>query len=219
MNDVFFISGLGADRSVFKNINLINCNAYFIECPKRRENLSLSLPDYVKLISRQIHVEDPILIGLSFGGLIAQHLKNIVNPKLTILISSFELPDELPTVSIYAKKLNLVDKIPNFLIPMFTPMHRYFFGPLSKEAISVLKPIIRNTDPLYFKWSLKRILEHKKDELDDSIIRIHGLDDRLIPIKLENQDYILGGSHFLVFDKGEELSRILNSIISGCEKI
>jgi len=70
---VYFISGLGADERVFQFIDLTKIEHYFIKWnePKKDESLS----EYCLKLTEQIDKTNGIiLIGVSFGGIIAQEI-------------------------------------------------------------------------------------------------------------------------------------------------
>jgi esterase/lipase len=57
------------------------------------------LPDYAKRFSHAIKEDEEfVLIGLSFGGMLASELAKIVSPKKLIIISSLSSYRELPVV-------------------------------------------------------------------------------------------------------------------------
>jgi len=73
---VYFISGLGADERVFQFLDLSEIEHRFIKwnVPQKNE----SLPSYCKRLTEQINVQqEVILIGISFGGMIAQEITKV----------------------------------------------------------------------------------------------------------------------------------------------
>ena len=76
MKNVYFISGLGADERVFDFQKPENFNLNFIRYIKPSKDDDIQ--SYVKKLSAQIkHKKEIVLIGLSFGGLIAIELSKI----------------------------------------------------------------------------------------------------------------------------------------------
>ena len=101
---VYFISGLGADERVFQFLDLSKIEHQFI---KWNEPLnSESLPSYCKKLTEQINQnQEIILIGVSFGGIIAQEISKIISVKKVIIISSVKSFNE------YSWQLKLASKI------------------------------------------------------------------------------------------------------------
>lgn len=71
MQKIYLVSGLGADERVFVNIKIPHSEIIHLrwEIPLRNESIS----NYAKRLINQIDLtHNVILIGVSFGGLIAQ---------------------------------------------------------------------------------------------------------------------------------------------------
>ncbi|MCB0541677.1 MAG: alpha/beta hydrolase, partial [Bacteroidetes bacterium] len=83
---IFGISGLGADERVFKKLTLnYNINTVKWLKPHKKEELK----NYIKRLSVEIDDSQPfVLIGVSFGGIVAIELSKILKPEAVIIISS-----------------------------------------------------------------------------------------------------------------------------------
>ena len=95
--NVYFIPGLGTDRSIFEYLNLpdTNFNIHFLEWIIPENSLE-SLQSYAHRMSEQIREEHFVLIGISFGGVIAQEIAKIRVVEKVIIISSIKSKHELP---------------------------------------------------------------------------------------------------------------------------
>ena len=93
MKNVYIFSGLGADKRVFQKMDFSEYNATFVEwiLPNRTENIE----SYSKKLTEQIKHEKPILIGLSFGGIIATEIAKIIETEKIILIDSAKNKTEI----------------------------------------------------------------------------------------------------------------------------
>ena len=96
MSKVYFISGLGADWRMFQFLKLPDHIAQYQV--KWLEPLSFDEPleNYAKRLVPQIDDPTPILVGFSFGGLVAIELAKIIKPLRTIVISSLATRYALP---------------------------------------------------------------------------------------------------------------------------
>src|SRR5690554_6052070 len=105
MSKIYLFSGLGVDQRVFDTINFDGLNAEFIDWinPLEKETIT----EYAARISRKISEKDVILIGLSFGGIIAIEVAKIIPVKKVILIASAKTKVELPVLCRIAGKLYL----------------------------------------------------------------------------------------------------------------
>ena len=90
---LYGLSGLGTDKRVFEYLTL---DYEFIPIdwiePRRKETIEEYALRLSELIDKN---EDFGILGVSFGGLVAIEISKILNPKLTILISSVETKNEL----------------------------------------------------------------------------------------------------------------------------
>ncbi len=86
--DVYLISGLGADRTVFRNLIFSEgVKIHYLDwiTPKTKE----SLRDYALRLAEGIDTSRTFCImGLSFGGMLATEMTSVLKPQRTILISS-----------------------------------------------------------------------------------------------------------------------------------
>ena len=85
---VYFMPGLAASSSIFERIKLdediFEMHLLEWEIPHPKEALS----DYALRISKKIKHENPVLVGVSFGGMIAVEIAKVLKPATTIIISS-----------------------------------------------------------------------------------------------------------------------------------
>lgn len=80
----YFISGMGADKRVFTHIQLPEgFEAVFLDwlAPNREE----TLPSYAMRLADHIDTTEPfVLIGLSFGGMLATEIAKQYPPAATV---------------------------------------------------------------------------------------------------------------------------------------
>ena len=105
MKTIYIFSGLGADERVFNKINFGNKKVVYIKwiLPTKDENLG----HYAFRISNQIQTYKPLLIGLSFGGMMAIEVAKHIDTEKIILISSAKTKYEIPFYFRLAGKLSL----------------------------------------------------------------------------------------------------------------
>ena len=104
---IFAISGLGADKRVFKYLTL-EYDLIPVEWikPKVKEPII----EYSKRLIKEYKIGDNEefgILGVSFGGLIATEISKLTKPKFTILISSVATKTELSGLIKFAGKLKL----------------------------------------------------------------------------------------------------------------
>jgi pimeloyl-ACP methyl ester carboxylesterase len=210
---VYFISGLGADKRAFYKIKLPpGYQAVFLDwiVPLAGE----SFPDYAKRFSRSIKQDEEfVLIGLSFGGMLASEIAKIVSPKKLIIISSLSSYKELPWYFKLAGKLGIHRIISPSLYKQATIMNR-FMGAGNKEMKSIVYSYVNNIDPAFIRWSLNAIVHWSHTERLSKLVHIHGSNDHLLPCKYVKADYaIKNGGHLMVMNKAEEVNSILEKVL------
>ena len=85
---IYCFSGLGADERVFAFLKL-NPPYELIPVIWIKPLEGEVLEEYSKRISENIETKNPFgILGVSFGGVVAQEVSKIVKPKFTLLISS-----------------------------------------------------------------------------------------------------------------------------------
>ena len=210
---VYFISGLGADKRAFYKIKLPQgYQAVFLDwiVPLAGE----SFPDYAKRFSQSIKQDEEfVLIGLSFGGMLASEIAKIISPKKLIIISSLSSYKELPWYFKLAGKLGIHRIISPSLYKQATIMNR-FMGTGNKEMKSIVYSYVNNIDPAFIRWSLNVIVHWSHTERLSDLVHIHGSNDHLLPYKYVKADYIIqNGGHLMVMNKAEEVNSILEKVL------
>lgn len=206
---IYAISGLGADERVFDFLKL-NDELIPLNWIENFENESIE--SYSKRLSEKIDTSEGFaVLGVSFGGLIATEINKILEPKITILISSIELKDELPLLYKMVGKLKIAKLIPANLLVKPNPVVQYLFGTSNKK---LLDEIVSDSDPKFSKWALNALVNWQNTTRNKKVLKISGSKDKLIP-KSKDTITIDGGSHFMIVDRAEEVSRIINERLSN----
>ncbi|WP_439559365.1 alpha/beta fold hydrolase [Dyadobacter sp.] len=197
--NVYFISGLGADKRVFDKLNLddkIQVNHIQWIKPQRKETLA----HYAERLIAQIDTTKPFkLVGLSFGGVIASEISRIVQPEQIVLISSTSVG--IP-VSAFNRGLIKFLLLSPFAAPVLKSTNKYvyrYFGADTPELQALLKAIFHDTDSKFLKWALVRMSTWERKTKAANIFHIHGSADKLISIKLVQPDVVIeGAGHLMV---------------------
>jgi len=214
---VYFISGLGADRRAFYKIQLPpSYEPVHLEWMQPLPNESLA--EYAKRFSQLIKSdEDFILIGLSFGGMLASEIAKIIPPKKIIIISSLGSSKEQPWYFKLAGRMGLHKFILPAIYKRATLLNR-FMGAGNKEMKAIVYSYVNNIDPKFIKWSLHVIVNWEHKERHPNLVHIHGSNDHLIPCRYVKADYIVEkGGHLMVMNRANEVNRILEEILVSGE--
>lgn len=208
MNKIYIFSGLGVDRRVFENINFENLDIEFVDwiTPLDKE----SLEDYAIRISKKIISPNPIIIGLSFGGILATEISKFLKVKKLILIASAKTKYELPFLYRLAGNLRLNKLLPNRVLKHQNCISNWFFGIKTESEKQLLKSILKDTSSEFLSWAIHEIVNWKNEKFPENVIHIHGSKDRIIPIKNVKIDFrIENGGHFMTVNRALEIQKLI----------
>jgi len=213
--NAYFISGLAADRRVFKHIVL----------PSRYKIIHLdwimplskeSLSTYALRLAQGIDTTSPfILVGLSMGGMMASEIAKRLHPVLTVLISAVPVDSQLPTYFRWAHKLNLQKLLPVKWLKHASVVKRIFM-PETPDDKAIIRQVIRDSDPEFIKWAIEAILTWKNEIKPAPLLHIHGSRDEVLPVRFTRPTHIIqGGTHLMVMGRAAEINAILSSVLDG----
>jgi len=212
MSKIYVFSGLGVDERVFDNIDFGRLDVEFIDWIEPLNNESLE--SYAFRISKKINSENPILIGLSFGGMLSVEISKIIKIKKVILIASAKNKFELPFVFKLSGKLKLNKLLPNSILKHQNSIIDWLFGIESNKEKQLLKSILQDTDTRFLKWAINEIINWKNEIYPENCIHIHGNLDRILPIKNIKADFVIkNGGHFMTVNKAKEIQDVILNLI------
>jgi len=214
--NVYFISGLGADRRAFERLHLSEKYAvhYLDWIPPIKDE---SLNDYAKRMASFIDRSQPYaIVGLSMGGMIASAMTQFLQPHKTILLSSIACNAEFPPLLRFARRTKAYKILPKAVFRSKNLwLIQRMFGTKAPAEKTLLAYFISNTDPSFVKWAIGAIITWQDCERPKSVFQVHGNSDKMFPVKYTKPDVVVNkGSHFMVFTKAAEVSRILEQALA-----
>ncbi|RDV13389.1 alpha/beta hydrolase [Pontibacter diazotrophicus] len=216
MGTIYLISGLGADWRMFRSLKLPEQyrKQHVDWIPPK--HVKESLPDYVQRLKQEITDPDPILIGLSYGGVIAIELAKVLQPRKTIIISSLATRHALPWYYRALGKTKLHHWVPLKVLQSALPFAPWLFGAHSRHNKKLLREVILDIDELFLRWSLGQLLDWQQEEVLPGLVHIHGTADRVLPLyNRPGLTQVPGGEHLMVLHQPDEISAILKKILEN----
>lgn len=207
--NVYFISGLAADETVFKHILLpAFCKPIYLHWLPPLKNETLS--QYAIRLSGSIDSAAPFaLIGLSFGGMLASEIAKRLKPVRLILISSVPTITQLPDYFRLAGWLRLNQIIPVGLIKNVAILKRLFTTETAEDKV-MLKAMIYKSDPEFIRWAINAVLKWRNIEIPGGLIQIHGTRDAILPKRFVKPTHIItGGGHLMVLNRAKDINPII----------
>ena len=207
--------GMAASSSIFERIQLpvetfeIHLLEWLI--PEKEETIE----NYAQRVAKNIIHENVILIGVSFGGILVQEMKQFVNPIKVIIISSVKSNAELPRRMKIAKTTKAYKLIPTKLLENIGNLAKFTFGSsIIKQRLKLYEKFLSVRDKVYLDWAIEQIINWKRTEIDLEVIHIHGDNDEVFPIKhIKNAIVVKGGTHIMILTKYRWLSDNLPKIM------
>lgn len=213
MKQVYFMPGMAASDLIFENINLPvdQFQMHFMHwiIPEKKESLS----DYCTRLLEQISHENPILIGVSFGGIIVQEIAKQIDIDQLIIISSVKSNQEFPRRMRFSQRTGFHKILPTGLVVSFETLLKYSFG-IAPKRLELYQKYLSMNDKRYLDWALDTIVNWDQEEPLDKIIHIHGDEDPVFPIKyIENCTVIEKGTHIMIINRFRWFNENLPKII------
>ncbi|HJS00369.1 MAG TPA: alpha/beta hydrolase [Flavobacterium sp.] len=211
---VYFMPGLAANSLIFEKIKLDETlfDVFYLEweIPKLNETLE----DYAKRIAFHIKEENPVLIGVSFGGILVQEIAKHISIRKLIIISSVKTDLEFPKRLRFIKKSKLYKWVPVSLMLGFVKLIELISGEKIKYRMRLYEKFLSVRDARYLKWAFEKVLLWKCNEINEKVIHIHGNKDQMFPIKnIKNPIVVDGGTHVMIFTKYRWFNEFLPKII------
>ncbi|MNE05787.1 hypothetical protein D3C80_983600 [compost metagenome] len=213
---VYLMPGLAASSKIFERIALPEASFEIIllewEIPLDNE----SLPDYAKRITEKITHPEPVLIGVSFGGILVQEIAKFVQARKVIIISSVKSNLEFPRRMKIAKTTKAYKLIPMSLILNIENLAKFSFGEKVNQRLKLYEKFLSVRDIRYLNWAVERVILWDRTVVDESVVHIHGDNDDVFPIKYITKCIVVkGGTHIMILNKYKWLNENLPDIIMG----
>lgn len=213
---VYFVPGLAAGKEIFRNIELAEEQfiVHYLEwlLPVKKE----SIAHYAERMASLVKQQDAVLIGVSFGGVMAQEMSAFLKLKKLIIISSVKSKHELPLRLIIARKTLAYKLLPTRLVLSTDDLSKFAIGPKTKKRLQIYQEYLSVRDAGYLDWAIEKMVCWNRDTPDENVIHIHGSDDIVFPIeKIKNCIVIEGGTHIMILNKFRWFNRELPKLILG----
>jgi len=210
MKNVYCISVLGADERIFNKLVVDGAN--FIYLPWVTAQNADTVETYAAKMAATIPEPNPIILGMSFGGILAVEIAKIMPVKKLFLISTAKTKHELgedPGIVKFFIKYKLIP----FGIIKYFPNGIFYnrFGAKTKEEKKLLAGILRDTDTVFLKWAMKALLTWNNETYSENYVQLHGTKDKIILPQYVYPDFwIEEGTHIMIYS----LADTVNSIIA-----
>jgi pimeloyl-ACP methyl ester carboxylesterase len=204
MKYIYVFTGLGADERVFYKINFGNYNAVHIKWITPLQNETIEA--YALRLTQQITTTNPILLGLSFGGMMAVEVAKHINTEKIILVSSSKNKREIPFYYRLAGKMRLHKIIRARFLVRANKLTNKMFSARTREDKKIISSMIGASDVKFLDWAIDKIVHLKNEVVHKNLTHIHGTADRILPLRFIKADMLIkGGTHLMIVNRAVEV--------------
>lgn len=205
---IYCISGLGADEQIFTKLNLRGYKLKHI--PWLEPIKGETMEEYAVRMGSLIKEDNAVLIGVSFGGMMAIEIAKQKHLKKLILVSSIKSTAELPYWMKVAGKLKLDKVLPLRPIKLTEKIADYRLGVSNEEEKQMANGYRKAANMVYLEWAVNQAINWKNNWQPDHIVHIHGDKDRIFPVKrITSAIVIKEGTHMMIYNRADEISNII----------
>ncbi len=211
---VYFMPGLAASSAIFERIVLQETIFEIVLLEWEMPLYNETLPNYAKRISQKITHPNPVLIGVSFGGILVQEMARFLKTRKVIIISSVKSNLEFPMAFKVAKNTKAYKLIPTTLLANVESLSQFSFGSKINKRLKLYEKFLRIRDKRYLDWAVEQVILWNRSVVDENVIHIHGDADDVFPIKnIQNCIVLKGGTHIMILNKYKWFNENLPKII------
>jgi len=209
---IYCISGLGADEKVFSNLQLNGHQLRHIPwlVPQKKENIQ----SYAKRMASHITGDSPVLLGVSFGGMVGIEIAKELSLEKLIIVSSVKSRDELPGWMKLVGNMQLNKMLPTKSNKFTEKIDNSRLGVSTEEEKAMVRNYRMAANPVYINWAINQVLNWKNDWQPNNLIHIHGDKDKMFPIKnIKATHTIEGGTHLMIYNRARDIGAYLEQVL------
>ncbi|NNL08939.1 MAG: alpha/beta hydrolase [Croceitalea sp.] len=211
---VYLMPGMAANPSIFDGIQLDPSifDVYRLEwfVPLK----GMSIQTYAQQMCSFVKHPEPVLIGVSFGGLLVQEMARLIPTKQVIIVSSIKSPKELPKRMLFAKYTKVHKLLPTGLINNVELLAKYAFGETVTKRLALYEKYLSIRDKYYIDWCIEQLVNWKQQNIPKNLVHIQGERDAVFPlVNIQNCTVVKGGTHTMIIHRARWFNENLPTII------
>ena len=152
------------------------------------------------------------LLGVSFGGVVAQEIARLRAVERLVIISGIKDPREKPFLLRLFRHLPLYKLSRGCWRITTLPLWAPFFGVTQREEQRLLQTIFRGFSDQYRMWAVQQMAHWEGPRPQVPFLHIHGTRDLVFPIsRISGVTPVAGGTHFTVYQDAEQIYHYLDT--------
>lgn len=174
------------------------------------------MSNYASKMFHAIPEENPIVLGLSFGGMLTTEMCKAHPVKHGIIVSSAKTRKELGYRNPLFLPLSDSNVLPDGLFRYPFRYMLYKLGAEEEGERKLLSQIISEANPKFVKWSINTLLLWNNEEIPGNLTHIHGTSDRIISAsRVQPHYWIEKGSHIMIYNRAAEICGLIDRIVKS----
>lgn len=211
---VYFVPGMAASPSIFDNISLpeatFECHWLEWFVPEK----GMTLEQYAAVFCSQIQRSRPVLIGVSFGGVLVQEMAKQLPCRKVIIISSVKCRSELPKRLLFARYTGIHKLLPTSLVNNVELLTKIAFGETMGKRLELYEKYLGIRDATYIDWSINQLVNWRQETYSPELVHIHGEKDVVFPIQyIKDCIPVKKGTHTMIIHRYKWFNERLPAII------
>lgn len=213
---VYMMPGMAAAPTIFEYIRLPEDTFEVFWLQWKIPEVNETLVHYAQRMCEEIKHDNPVLIGVSFGGILVQEIAKLIKVRKVIIISSVKSREELPYRMRLAGKTHLHKLLPTQLVSNVETLTKYAFGEPVVKRLELYERYLSVRDKYYLDWSINQVVNWEQQEPDPGVIHIHGDRDPVFPAyRIKECIWVKGGTHIMIINRFKWFNEHLPRLITG----
>ena len=164
LTHIYFVPGLAASKEIFRNIKM-DPERYRVHVidwiiPKKKETLD----EYARRMAAFVDQKPAVLVGVSFGGVVAQEMSQFLELERLLIVSSVKTRFELPRRMRLAKKTKAYKLLPTGWALSVKDLTKLAIGPRSKRRLQLYQEYLWVRDKTYLDWAIENMICWQREE-------------------------------------------------------
>jgi pimeloyl-ACP methyl ester carboxylesterase len=211
---VYFMPGMAANSSIFEFIKLPKevFETHFLDWTVPSKNSSVA--EYAKEMCSKINHKNPVLIGVSFGGILVQEMAKIIQVAKVVIISSVKSKSELPKRMLFARYTRVHKLLPTGLVNNVELLAKYAFGETVTKRLALYEKYLSIRDKSYIDWCIHEMVNWNQIAASKGLVHIHGDRDAVFPmVNIKDCHMVKNGTHTMIIHRAKWFNEHLPAII------
>ena len=206
--------GMAANSSIFDGLRLPTNQFALHKLDWFVPEKGMNLENYAKEMLKQVKHEVPVLVGVSFGGLLVQEMAKLTKTRKVILISSVKCKSEMPKKMIFAKHTKVHKLLPTGIVTNMELLAKYAFGETVTKRLELYEKYLSVRDKSYMDWAIDHMVNWNQKEPLPNTVHIHGTLDNVFPItNIKDCITVKNGKHAMIVYRSKWFNEHLPAII------